>query len=100
MAILLIVIGGMLVLVAAPNLVQLIVGWEMVGIASYLLIGHWWEDHANNAAAIKAFITNKIADIGLVIGVIIAGVTVGSFRITNVLDAVEASDSALAGVAF
>ncbi len=92
--------GGMLVLVAAPNLVQLIVGWEMVGVASYLLIGHWWEDDANNAAAIKAFITNKIADIGLVLGVIIAGVTVGSFRITKLLDAVAGSDSALAGVAF
>ena len=37
---------------------------KLVGVASYLLIGHWWEDHANNAAAIKAFITNKIADIG------------------------------------
>ncbi len=92
--------GGMLVLVAAPNLVQFIVGWEMVGVASYLLIGHWWEDHANNAAAIKAFITNKIADIGLIVGVIIAGATVGSFRITNVLDAVEGADSALADVAF
>ncbi|MCJ7726356.1 MAG: NADH-quinone oxidoreductase subunit L [Acidimicrobiia bacterium] len=92
--------GGMLVLVIAPNLIQLIVGWELVGIASYLLIGHWWEDHANNAAATKAFITNKIADIGLFIGVIILGTTVGSFRITDVLDAVARHDSALASVAF
>ena len=92
--------GGMLVLVSAPNLIQLIVGWELVGVASYLLIGHWWEDQANNAAAIKAFITNKIADIGLFIGVIIAGLVVGSFRITDVLDAVKAGDSALADVAF
>ncbi len=92
--------GGMLVLVSAPNLVQLIVGWELVGVASYLLIGHWWEDHANNAAATKAFITNKIADIGLFLGVIIAGLTVGSFRITDVLDAVRAGDSALAEVGF
>ena len=92
--------GAMLVLVSSPNLIQLIVGWELVGLASYLLIGHYWEDHENNAAAIKAFITNKVADIGLVVGVIIVAVTVGSFRFTDVLDAVANADSALAGVAF
>jgi NADH-quinone oxidoreductase subunit L len=92
--------GGMLVLVSSANMMQLIVGWELVGVASYLLIGHWWEDHANNAAAIKAFLTNKIADVGLFVGVIIAGITVGSFRFTDVLDAVEAGDSALARVGF
>lgn len=92
--------GGMLVLVAAPNLIQLIVGWELVGVASYLLIGHWWEDHDNNAAAIKAFITNKVADVGLFVGVIILGITVGSFRISDVLDAVAHGDSAVAQVAF
>jgi len=92
--------GAMLVLVSAPNLIQLIVGWELVGVASYLLIGHYWEDHENNAAAIKAFITNKVADVGLFIGVIILAMTVGSFRITEVLDAVAANDSALIDVAF
>ena len=50
--------GGMLVLVSAPNLIQLIVGWELVGVASYLLIGHYWEEHENSSAAIKAFLTN------------------------------------------
>ncbi|MFH1331587.1 MAG: NADH-quinone oxidoreductase subunit L [Actinomycetota bacterium] len=90
--------GGMLVLVSSPNTIQLIVGWELVGVASYLLIGHWWEDHANNAAAIKAFIVNKVADVGLFLGVIIAGVAVGSFRFTDLLDAVGANDSALADV--
>jgi NADH-quinone oxidoreductase subunit L len=92
--------GAMLVLVSSPNMLQLIVGWELVGVASYLLIGHYWEDHENNAAAIKAFITNKIADVGLFVGVIIIAVTVGSFRFTDVLDAVAAGDSALAQVAF
>ena len=90
--------GGMLVLVSSPNTIQLIVGWELVGVASYLLIGHWWEDHANNAAAIKAFIVNKVADVGLFLGVIIAGVAVGSFRFTDLLDAVGANDTALADV--
>jgi NADH-quinone oxidoreductase subunit L len=92
--------GAMLVLVSAPNLVQLIVGWELVGVASYLLIGHWWEDHENNAAAIKAFITNKVADVGLIIGVIIIGVTVGSFRFSDVLEAIANADSGLIQVAF
>jgi NADH-quinone oxidoreductase subunit L len=92
--------GAMLVLVSSPNMIQLIVGWELVGVASYLLIGHYWEDHENNAAAIKAFITNKVADIGLFIGVIIAGVTIGSFRFADLLGAIEAHDSALVDVAF
>src|SRR3990170_659297 len=92
--------GAMLVLVSSANMIQLIVGWELVGLASYLLIGHYWEDHANNAAATKAFLTNKIADVGLFIGVIIIAVTVGSFRFTDILNAVAEGDSALAQVAF
>jgi NADH-quinone oxidoreductase subunit L len=92
--------GAMLVLVSSANMIQLLVGWELVGLASYLLIGHYWEDHSNNAAAIKAFLTNKIADVGLIIGIIIIGVTVGSFRFNDVLTAVFEGDSALAQVAF
>ncbi len=92
--------GAMLVLVSSANMIQLIVGWELVGLASYLLIGHYWEDHENNAAATKAFLTNKIADVGLFIGVIIIGVTVGSFRFDAVLQAVADGDSGLAKVAF
>jgi NADH-quinone oxidoreductase subunit L len=92
--------GAMLVLVSSANMIQLLVGWELVGLASYLLVGHYWEDHSNNAAAIKAFLTNKIADVGLVIGIIIIGVTVGSFRFADVLTAVFEGDSALAQVAF
>ena len=90
--------GGMLVLVSAPNTIQLIVGWELVGVASYLLIGHWWEDHANNAAAIKAFLVNKVADIGLFIGVIISGLVVGSFRFADLFAKVAENNAALATV--
>src|SRR5262245_60382784 len=46
---------GMLVVVLADNLLLLLVGWEIMGLCSYLLIGHWWEERANSAAAIKAF---------------------------------------------
>ncbi len=94
--------GGMLVLVSAPNLIQLIVGWELVGVASWLLIGHYWEDHENSSAAIKAFLTNKVADVGLFIGAIIVGTSVGSFRFTDILDVVGegGGDTALARFAF
>ena len=92
--------GGMLVLVSAANFIQLIVGWELVGVASYLLIGHYWESHENSSAAIKAFLVNKVADVGLFIGAIIMSVSVGSFRFTDILHAVEEHDGTLSQVAF
>ncbi len=76
--------GSMLLLVSAPNLIQLIVGWEGVGVASYLLIGHYWEDKANSSAGMKAFYTNRVADIGLTIGTIILGTALGTFRIEEI----------------
>ncbi len=72
-------VGSMLILVAAPNLIQLILGWEGVGLASYLLIGFYWEDMANVNAGNKAFMTNKVADVGLILGAIILGLAVGTF---------------------
>ena len=94
--------GGMLVLVSAPNLIQLIVGWELVGVASWLLIGHYWEEHENSSAAIKAFLTNKVGDAALFIGAIIVGLTVGSFRFTDVMAVVAdgGPDTPLATYAF
>ncbi|MEA2002804.1 MAG: proton-conducting transporter membrane subunit [Actinomycetota bacterium] len=94
--------GGMLVLVSAPNIIQLIVGWELVGVASYLLIGHYWEDHENSSAGIKAFLTNKVADVGLFVGAIIISLSAGSFRFTDILDVVASGDqhSALARFSF
>jgi NADH-quinone oxidoreductase subunit L len=92
--------GGMLVLVSAPNLVQLIVGWELVGVASWLLIGHYWEEHENSSAAIKAFLTNKVADAALFIGAIIVALSAGSFEFTEIMAHVAEGDPGLARYAF
>ncbi|HEY5165317.1 MAG TPA: NADH-quinone oxidoreductase subunit L, partial [Acidimicrobiia bacterium] len=73
--------ASMLTLVVAENLIQLLVGWELVGVCSFMLIGHWWEEPENSRAAIKAFLTTRIGDIGLMIGIIILFFTVGSFGI-------------------
>ncbi|MDE0232152.1 MAG: NADH-quinone oxidoreductase subunit L [bacterium] len=91
--------GSMLVLVGSPNLVQLIIGWEGVGLASYLLIGHNWEVKENSSAAMKAFYTNKVADVGLVIGVIIIGITLGSFHFWDLAAAAAEHSAALGPVA-
>jgi NADH-quinone oxidoreductase subunit L len=63
--------ASMLTLVVAPNTVQLLVGWELVGVCSFMLIGHWWEEKENTNAALKAFLTTRTGDIGLMIGVIV-----------------------------
>jgi NADH-quinone oxidoreductase subunit L len=60
--------AGMLCMVLAPNMVQLILGWEIMGLCSFMLIGHWWEDQANSRAALKAFFTVRVGDMGLLVG--------------------------------
>ncbi len=60
--------AGMLVMVLAENMVQLILGWEIMGLCSFLLIGHWWEEKPNAVAALKAFWTVRVGDIGLLVG--------------------------------
>ena len=63
--------AGMLVMVLAPNMVQLLLGWEIMGLCSFLLIGHWWEEEANARAAVKAFLTVRVGDVGLLVGIAI-----------------------------
>jgi NADH-quinone oxidoreductase subunit L len=73
--------AAMLLLVISDNTLQLLVGWVGVGLCSFALIGHWWEEKENSAAALKAFLTTRTGDIGLMIGIIILYFTVGSFNI-------------------
>jgi NADH-quinone oxidoreductase subunit L len=91
--------GAMLILVAAPNLIQLILGWEGVGLASYFLIGFYWEDMANVKAGNKAFMVNKLADVGLLLGAAILGVVMGTFSFSEMEHLAVSGDTALAGVA-
>ena len=60
--------AGMLNMVVAENMIQLILGWEIMGLCSFMLIGHWWEEGANSRAALKAFFTTRTGDIGLLVG--------------------------------
>ena len=60
--------AGMLVMVLAESMVQLILGWEIMGLCSFMLIGHWWEEEANARAALKAFFTVRVGDVGLLVG--------------------------------
>jgi NADH-quinone oxidoreductase subunit L len=69
---------AMLMLVTADNLVQMFFGWEGVGLASYLLIGFWYEKPSANAAAIKAFVVNRVGDFGFALGIFMIFALTGS----------------------
>jgi len=63
--------AGMLAMVIAEDTILLILGWEIMGLCSFMLIGHWWEEEANSRAALKAFFTVRTGDMGLLVGVAI-----------------------------
>ena len=84
---------AMLMLVTADNLVQLFFGWEGVGLASYLLIGFWYEKPSANAAAMKAFVVNRVGDFGFMLGIFGVFVMTGSVA----FDQVFAAAPSLAG---
>ena len=69
---------AMLMLVTADNLVQLFFGWEGVGLMSYLLIGFWYQKPSANAAAIKAFVVNRVGDFGFALGIFAVFMLIGS----------------------
>ena len=78
---------AMLMLVTADNLVQMFFGWEGVGLASYLLIGFWYERPSANAAAIKAFVVNRIGDFGFALGIFLVFVLTGSVNLEQIFAA-------------
>ena len=85
-------VASMLGLVLSNNLLVLYVGWELVGICSYLLIGFWYERRSAAEAAKKAFITTRIGDVGLLVGILLLYKTTDTFHIPTILNAVEAGE--------
>ena len=79
--------AGMLIVVLADNLLMLLVGWEIMGVCSYFLIGHYWEDHANSRAAVKAFLTTRVGDIGFMAGIFVLFWGARSFEIPRITEA-------------
>ncbi|MCE2687705.1 MAG: NADH-quinone oxidoreductase subunit L [Rickettsiales bacterium] len=79
----------MLILVVSDNFLQLFVGWEGVGLASYLLIGFWFKKESANCASIKAFITNRVGDLGLIIAISLIYLTFGSIEFKQVFSQVS-----------
>ena len=81
--------SAMLFYVISSNTLQMLVGWELVGLCSFALIGHWWEEQRNTDAALKAFLTNRVGDTGLIIGVIVTFFAAGatSFNVFHINEA-------------
>jgi len=89
---------SMLALVTANDFLQLFFGWEGVGVASYLLIGFWFQKRSANDAAIKAFVTNRVGDFGFALGIMAAFFCYGSIQFDAVFEAAHANPGLLLGV--
>jgi NADH-quinone oxidoreductase subunit L len=77
-------VGSMLILVMAGNLLLLYLGWEGVGLCSFLLIGFWYKDPENGRSARKAFIVTRIGDVSLAVGIFIIATTLGSLDVQEI----------------
>lgn len=82
--------SAMLLVVYSGDLMVLLVGWEIMGICSYFLVGHYWETEAARSASLKAFLVTKLGDVPFLIGLFALAADAGSFRITKILGAVAA----------
>ena len=88
---------AMLMLVTADNLVQMFFGWEGVGLASYLLIGFWFKKPSANAAAMKAFVVNRVGDLGFMLGIFGTFLVFGTVSIPEILAAAPGMSGASIG---
>jgi NADH-quinone oxidoreductase subunit L len=77
--------SAMLLVVYAGDLLLLYVGWEVMGVCSYFLIGHHWEERDNSRAAVKAFLVTRLGDVGFLLGIIVLGLGAGTFTVDGVL---------------
>jgi len=88
-------LSAMLVLILSSNLVGVFLGWEGVGLCSYLLIGFWYKSHENTAAGMKAFVTNRIGDLGFLIALFACFAYLGTAQIQDIVMAVNSGNSEL-----
>jgi len=82
---------SMLMLVTSDNFLQLFFGWEGVGLCSYFLIGFWFKKESANAAAIKAFVVNRVGDFGFALGIFLIFYLFGTFNYTEVFELIPQS---------
>ena len=80
-------------IVLADNLISMYMSWELVGVSSYLLIGHWFEKDSAADASKKAFLTNRVGDIGFFIGIMLLYTAVGSFAFDSIFDSIAGGDT-------
>ncbi|WP_327156234.1 NADH-quinone oxidoreductase subunit L [Streptomyces tubercidicus] len=80
--------SAMLLVVYTGDLMLLLVGWEVMGICSYFLVGHYWETEAARAASLKAFLVTKLGDVPFLFGIFALAADAGTFRITGILGTV------------
>ena len=92
-------VASMLILVLADNLLLLYLGWEGVGLCSYLLIGFWYQDPANGRAAQKAFIVTRIGDTAMAVGLFLLFLNLGTLDIQTILERAQNSWPAGSGIA-
>ena len=76
-------------IVLSNNLISMYMSWELVGVSSYLLIGHWFEKDSAANAAKKAFLTNRVGDIGFFIGIMLIYTAIGSFVFGDIFEGVS-----------
>ncbi|MEV7383489.1 NADH-quinone oxidoreductase subunit 5 family protein [Streptomyces lydicus] len=80
--------SAMLLVVYTGDLMVLLVGWEVMGICSYFLVGHYWETETARAASLKAFLVTKLGDVPFLFGIFALAADTGTFRITGILGSV------------
>lgn len=86
--------AAMVTVVVADSLFLLLIGWEVMGACSYLLIGHYWERRDARSGAVKAFLMTRLGDVGFLFGIFVLGVGAGTFRISE-LDPAQLSPGVL-----
>ncbi|MBB5938110.1 NADH-quinone oxidoreductase subunit 5 family protein [Streptomyces zagrosensis] len=92
--------SAMLLVVYSDDLIVLLVGWEVMGICSYFLVGHYWETAAARSASLKAFLITKLGDVPFLIGIFALAADAGTFRISEIYTGLTASGSGHPGSGF